>query len=256
MSFGKCVVVLGITLGIGSLTWADLPQTGDVVMGLSRSVAAETMDLVRGPQSLNGGTVVPDIWNTSTFIQSVEFDNLGGVRHNGQGNLLGANFGNIAAGCAPCGGTLHNFSTTNMGVGAGQLLYDFTGTFGNSVTLTRWGGLSVSPLNNRVALVGSDAQTVVVFNYTAGDTMGANGAVTNGRETTPGNIVAATTGTTWIDNDTVLVFDASGVLFEVDASVQTSPMPMNQVGNLATAFVGSNFTSLAYNPAESPYVFA
>ncbi len=245
--FGFSLLVLGMTV---TAVQADLPQVGDVVFGLSRSNSDETIEMIRGPATSGGGAVVPDIWNATGFIQSLEFDNLSGIRHNANGNLLGVNFGTTAT-----GGSIYSFSTTNAAVGAGQLIGDTVG-LGGTLTKSRLGGLSVSPGNNRIAMVGSDQGTVVVYDYTAGDTMGAGASLSNARETAIGTVVMSTSGTTWLDNDTALAFSALGDLIEVDASVATSPMPWATVTSVVTPFVGSHFTSLAYNPDIAPYVYA
>lgn len=243
-SFGSLLIVVALT---SATVTADLPRAGDLVYGLSVTSASNTMELVRGPASLNGGAAVPDIWNTG-FIQSVEFDNFGGISHNANGNLLGVNFGTLAA-----GGSIYSFSTTDMSVGAGQLI-GTTGPagMGGATTLSRLGGLSVSPSNNRIA-VSQVTGGFAVYTYTAGNTAGSGASLSNARETSPGIFPAGIThGTTWLNNDTVLAFTADGAIWEIDAVSMAS----TAVAFLNTLFTGSQFTDIEYNPSVSPYIYA
>ena len=220
---------------------------GDVVFGLSRSSADQTLELVRGPATATGAAVT-DFWTGTQFIQSVRFDNLNGVAHNGQGNLLGVNFGTTAL-----GGSLYSFSTTDSSVTAGQLIGDTTSMGIATVTRSRLSSVSVSPNNSKVAVNGFDTGTVIVYDYQAGDTKGAGAALSGGRETEFGLLTLTDTqGTAWIDQDTVLAFSTDGSLFTINAATMASTL----VNSLNTPFEGSPNTSLAYNPDVSPYVYA
>ena len=248
---GKWLVSVAVCLLMAAGVSAQL-QVGDVVYGLSQSDPLNTLELVRGPVTANGGVIVPDFWDGTPFAQGVEFDNFNGISHNANGNLLATNFGTTAL-----GGTILSFSTTNPSVGAGQLIGDTGPTgIGGAVTLSRLGGLSVNPSNNRIAVTGYDSGAVYVFDYTPGDTMGGGAALNNGRETALQTLIpGATQGTAWLDNDTVLAFGFDGALYEVDAA-GTSPLSATAATFLSTAFTGSQYTDLEYNPTISPYVYA
>ena len=240
------IMFAGICLSLVQLGWAELPQPGDIVFGLSDADPGLTIELVRGPA--NGvGAVVPDIWNDDPFLQSMEFDNFGGVRHNVRGNLLGVNFGASAT-----GGSIFSFSTTDATATAGQFIGDTTG-LDNGASVSRLGSLSVSPDNSKVAVMAYDRGSVLVYDYTAGDTAGAGGALANMRESALNILfLGDTQGTAWMNDNTILAFGSDGFLFEVDATTMSESF----VANLATNSVGSPFTSLAYNPEISPYVYA
>lgn len=79
----------------------------------------------------------------------MEFDNLGGISHNPSGNLLGLNFGSSTT-----GGTIFSLTTSETATPASQLIGDTTGTGGGGLTLTRLGGLSISPDNSKIAVAG------------------------------------------------------------------------------------------------------
>src|SRR5688500_929578 len=70
-----------------------LPRPSDIVFVLSSANAANTLQLVRGPVAVDGGEFSPGPWSSTPFIDSVEFDNFGGIRQNANGNLLGVDFG-------------------------------------------------------------------------------------------------------------------------------------------------------------------
>lgn len=237
----------------------SLPQPGDIVFGLNNSSAAVTLELVRGSVSPGGGVRHPGPWQSDAFIQSVEFDNYNGVRHNARGNLLGVNF---AVGGGANSGAIYSFATQgNIPAPAGQLIGNTgaTNPIGHSGTLTQssLGGLSVSPDNSKIAVVGVSAGTVIVYDYTPGDTMGAGASLANGRQTSadPAErilVTGATQGTAWKDNNTVLAFSSIGDLYEVDATTMTATFKTN----VATPSIGSNWSQLAYNPDVSPYLYA
>ena len=70
-------------------------QGGDLVLAFSSNRAKGNFDLVRGASVANGGAEPAPLapWQSMTFIQRVQFDNLGGTKHNVQGNLLGMDAG-------------------------------------------------------------------------------------------------------------------------------------------------------------------
>jgi PEP-CTERM motif len=237
---------MSVMLLLPAVVRADLPQGGDVAFGLSRSTASETLEIVRGPAA-GLGVNVPDPWTTTGFIQSVEWDNFGGISHNAKGNLLGVNFGTSAL-----GGSIYSFSTTNELVTAGQLIGDTTGTGGAGLPLSRLGGLSVSPDNSKIAVTGNDSMSVYVFDYTPGDTMGAGAALANGRVSSPVMNPSTTHGTAWLDNNNLISLNADGQVFRVDATT----MAVTTVANVTTSFGSSMFTDIEYNAAISRFVYA
>lgn len=237
---------MSLLLMLPALAFGDLPQAGDIAFGLSRSNAGETLEIVRGP-AMGTGTNVPDPWTSTSFIQSVEWDNFGGVSHNAKGNLLGVNFGTSAL-----GGSIYSFSTTDELVTAGQLIGDTTGTGGAGLPLSRLGGLSVSPDNTKIAVTGNDSMSFYVFDYTAGNTAGAGAALANGRASAPVLNPSTTHGTTWLDNNNLITLNAAGEIFRVDSTT----MAVTNVGNVSTSFGASMFTDIEYNPAISPFVYA
>ena len=238
----RLALLLPILLAVGS-TSAQLPMmSGDLVFGLNNGDGLLTMEIVRGPA--NGtGTVVADPWDPGTFIQSVTFDNYEGVMHNVAGNLLGINFG-------PSGGTgtIYNFSTTDNSAVVPQTIGDTTGL---SFT-TRIASLSVSPDNTKIAVNGYDPGNVIVYDYVAGDTAGGGASLSNARETSAILVPTDTQGTAWLDSNTVVAFDSFGSIWTVNATT----MATNFETAITTPAVGSDTTTLLYNPEISPYLWA
>jgi hypothetical protein len=236
---------------------ANLPQAGDVAFGLSTSDPTTTLELLSGTgnPTMNGGTKLTSPWQTTPFIEVVKFDNSGGILHNAQGNVLGVDFGSALG-----GGQIYNLATTGVDPApAGQLIVD-TGTtnstgaqIGGTVTQTRLGEIAVSPNNDKIVATGYDSGAVLVYDYTAGNTMGGGAAAANGRESTIGTLDAGhTQGVAWKDESTALVFGASGTLYTVSTGATVTVTPAKVVDTLADG----NFTSLAYRPDISPYVYA
>jgi hypothetical protein len=245
---------------------AVLPQPGDIVLGTNNTSAATTIELVRGAATASGGVRFASPWTTQNFIQSVEFDNLGGQPHNARGNLLGVNF---AVGGGANSGAIYSFATKgSIPAPTPQLIGNTCSTcsaaLGNapvghdgSLAASNLSGLSVSPDNTKVAVVGTTTGTVIVYDYTAGDMMGAGASLANGRQTSTDAATrilptGATQGTAWKDNNTVLAFSTIGDVYEVNATTMTPTFIKNQV----TPQIGGNVTSLAYNPEVSPYLYA
>jgi YD repeat-containing protein len=212
---------------------AQVVEPGDVVLGLDDPNAADTLELIRA------GVAVPDPWNTP-LIQSVEFDNLDGVPHNPQGNLLGLEFGTLAN-----GGQIFSFATCSPNP-QGQLIGDTQGFPG--VSLTRLSGLSVSPNNAYVAVAGYDTGTVIVFDYVPGDCNGGGAMLLNGRETPPNVLcVQDSQGTAFLDDNTVLAFSSQGDLIAVDVHTMQP-----QIVGQAFGQCGPSFTDIEYSPAVDP----
>jgi hypothetical protein len=225
---------------------ADLPQAGDIVFGLSTNSTTTSLELARGAATMSAGTQVTDPWDTDAFLQSVEFDNLGGVKHNANGNLLAVNFGTGAT-----GGSIYSLATRVDPAPAAQLIGNTTGT-GGTLSLSRLGGLSVSPDNAKIAVTGYEPGTVIVFDYTPGDGMGAGASLAGARASAATLPASSTQGTGWLNSSTVLAFSTEGKLFTVDAT----SMAVAEVANAMNTPVGSNFTALAYNPDIAPYIYA
>jgi len=194
---------------------------------------------------LNGGLLVQEAW-AQPFMQSVEFDNLGGLTHNPQGNLLALNFGTTDT-----GGEVYSLATCQA-VGPGQLIGNTSGLGGAGITLSRLSGLSVSPDNTKIAVVAYDTGKVIVYDYVAGDCLGAGAALTNARETTQTPMcIEDSQGTAWLDSGIVLAFSSLGTIWGVDATT----MGTTALASLATN-CGPAFTDIEYNELISPYVFA
>jgi hypothetical protein len=234
---------------------------GDVAFGRSTNNATTTLAHIRLPSTPGLGTDVGTQWGT-TFMQSVEFDNLNGIRHNARGNLLGLNFGTAAA-----GGSLAIFATGAQNAANPQnstTIYTFDNA--NLGTRTRVGGLSVAPNNRRIALTGSDPAVtgelngrLIVMDYTAGDGNAAGASVSNPIQVTIPLINGRTTGTTWLDSNRVMLLSRNdenftvGDLYVVDVTDPLAP----QVSVVATdLFQGFNltFTSISFEPTVSPYI--
>ena len=219
-------------------------QQGDLVMGHSDGNGDLTLDLARGPAALNGGVNIADAW-TEPFIQHVQLDNLGGLLHNPAGNLLAVNFGP-----AGFGGTIYNMSACQA-LGAGQLIGDTQGLGGAGLTASRLTGISVSPDNTKIALVGYDSMEVIVYDYVAGDCLGGGASLSGGRQTAVAPLCAGDTqGTAWLDNNTVLAYSSNGFLYTVDATTMMATPVALLPGNCPSAT-----TMVEYNPAISPLIF-
>ena len=241
-------LVVTLTFVVGSLAAASHAQdimAGDLVLGLGRSDGLASIEFVRGSAMQNGGMMLADGWD-EPFVQAMEFDNLGGISHNPQGNLLAASFGTTAD-----GGALHSLPACETST-TDQLIGNSTGLGGDQVNLTRWGGLSVSPDNTKVALAGYDTGAVIVFDYAAGDCNGTGASTSNGRQTSDSILTQGTTqGTTWLDNDTVIAFNANGEVITVDVT----SMETEVVTTVAALQEGSRYTDVEYNETISPFLY-
>jgi hypothetical protein len=259
----------GLALVSNALAQTTQPvQINDLLYGLNRANPAETVQHIRGdPTVVNGGQKLGSTWSAG-FIQSIQFDNLDGFRHAWDGNALAVNFGTATAGLS-----FFNLETRRTAgsttPGAAQPLFDFatynTANPGNPLTISRGGGISVSPKNNRIAFAGTDTGNVYVLDYNAGATpgTGAGASIGVGHE-----VSGLTTGsssntysTAWMDNDNLLVLNhpTNGGA----ASSTLKKVTVGGGGNLSSADVATlnfgagtaAFSSVAYEPNLSPFVY-
>lgn len=222
-------------------------QPGDLVLGLSRPSNLDSLQVVRGQPT---GALVPDNYDAA-FIQSVEFDNLGGS-HSATGNLLGVSFGP-----ADGSGIIQWFPSGAL-EGGGILIGDTVGFGGDGLEPSRLAGLSVAPDNARIAVSGFDGGRVYIYLHAPGDGVAMPSALSSGKQTAPGvSPTLNTFGTTWYDSTTVLAFGADGTLRRIDAGT-LEVTDLASVPGLTFSTDGSNtaFTDIEYNPLISPYVFA
>lgn len=256
---GSCVGLAALAVS-PQLAVATLPQAGDVVFGLNNSDPLVTLELIRGPATAGSGTAQTSPWTMTPWMQIVRFDNYNGISHNANGNLLGVNFGTSAT-----GGEIYSLATTGSDpVPAGQLIGDLdaaapVGADPGAITQSRLGLLGVSPDNTKIALTTYDTATIITYDYTPGDTMGGGAALSNGQEAFGGFLTPGRTqGLVWKDNSTIVTFSDYGAIFETDAATLNT----TQGGSITTPDDGqggsltANFTSLAYNPAVSQYMYA
>lgn len=252
----------------------EFPMAGDVVFGQSSS-AATTLQLVSGNLVPNGGSYTPGPWSTTSSIQAVKFDNYGGVAHNVNGNLLGVRFATGGTGQIYSMGT-HG----SMPAPDGELIGNTgaTGPVGQDGSLSAVSlvGLSVSPNNQKIAVYGQRSDvaattevderlsSVIVYDYTPGNTLGTGASLSGGRElilasstSEPAPAIGGQTqGTAWLDNSTFLTFSPWGVLSAVhdDGAALTTEVLTSVT---TPALIGSDYASIAYNPdVSSKYVFA
>ncbi|MEM8679309.1 MAG: hypothetical protein AAGF97_08160 [Planctomycetota bacterium] len=235
------MVALAVSPAALSFGQSSIPQVNDIVFGLSNPDGLVNLELVRN------GAAVPDHWNQE-WVASLAFDNSGGVISNVNGNLLGVDFG--ASGGT---GNIYSLSTSDDTVAMGQLIGDTAGLGGGGLTFTtRLAGLSVSPNNDKIAVQGYDPGNVIVYDYTAGDTAGANAGLSGARETAPFLTPTDTQGTAWLDNNTIAVMDSLGSLYTVDATTMVSTFQ----AFIPTPAVGGDYSSILYNPDVSSMLYA
>ncbi|MBL9030581.1 MAG: hypothetical protein JNM80_02600 [Phycisphaerae bacterium] len=223
---------------------------GDIVIGWSRGSATPTPQQLEDTIQLftQAGVQKPDSWNQYAFVQSVEWDNTGGIRHNPNGHLFGMDFGAAGTGCriyryeSATGWAAQPFFNDAASIAPGF------GTYIN-LTITRAAGLSVSPNNQRIAIAGYDSGQVIVFDYDTG-----TGAITGARQTlTLGGVLTTldSSGTAWLDDDTVVAFSSSGQLWTINATTMAETAQIDVGAGLGQ----SEFTSLVYNPTIAPYLY-
>ena len=220
-------------------------EVGDLVIGLGTGDGLTAVEWVRGDPVENGGMNIADNWDES-FVQAMEFDNLNGISHNPQGNLLAATFGSSDG-----GGTVHSLAACTS-TPTDQQIGDSIGMGGEGLNLTRWGGLSVSPDNTKIALTGYDTGAIIVFDYSAGDCNGGGASLSDARQTADATLTQfVTQGTAWLDNETVIAFDADGDVVTIDAT----SMETTTVKTVEALQDGSRYTDVEYNSTVSPFLF-
>jgi hypothetical protein len=215
----------------------------DIVVGWSRSSATDTIRLYDA-----SGQQKTDEWNAFGFVQSVTWDNMGGIGHNPGGNLIGGNFGTTGD-----GGAIYIYQSGDGWAGVEGFGFGPTAqhTFISlGLIPTRLGGVSVSLDNTKIAFTGNDTAQVYILDYDA-----SAPAITGGRQTIslPMPLVSGvTSGTAWLDADTLLAVSASGDVVAVDNATMTWQVAATVPGaNLG----GTQFTSIAYSPVISDYIY-
>ncbi|MBY0313803.1 MAG: lamin tail domain-containing protein [Phycisphaerales bacterium] len=258
--------VQGTTCAVTPCPTPAVVAPADIAYGASVPQNVDSIQQIRG--AAPGIPSRVGTWTRFNFQQSARFDNAGGTFHAYNGNLLSLNFGTSGA-----GGSISNLPTRTGDVTAGQLnFFAFTGaTAPFGLTRSRLGGLSISPNNDRLAVIGYDSARLIALSYDAGSAIGtgAGAAVTGGVQTDPASFVFGfniTQGTAWWNNDTIIMFvrgDAANelVLFTVPVSgsgpgitlgAPATQLTVNDFGPNA-----SRFTAVAYNPQLIPnYLFA
>lgn len=221
-------------------------DVGAVAFGASAGNPLDTMRLYNGNAVPNGGTEV-NILGGAAFAQSAEFDNLNGVRHNPQGNLLALNFGSSPNGpgtliaykaqpsCADDGGaTIFTFESPSVITGP-----------------TRVVGLSVSPDNTKLAVFGVSTLRLYILNYDG--TVDPATATLNTEIDLSGVFAAGpSVGTAFLDNDNVLLLDPDGNLLKIEIS--TSDVT-TLAFNPRTPIPAISLGDIEYNPEVSPHIF-
>lgn len=256
--------VTGGTCSPSSCNVPAIVQSGDIIYGASVTQNQDAVQQIRGAGAANPARV--GTWTKYDTLQIMRLDNFGGVLHNAEGNLLGVNFGGQAT-----GGLIYNLPTRTGDAAAGESLFAFTGSnapFG--LQRARLGGLSVSPNNDRLACIGYDAARLYVLSYNAGATVGtgAGASIDGGAQTDNNTFVFGfnvTQGTTWLDNDTIIMWvqsDVASVLklytVPVTGSGATIALgtPVERLAVFDNKPNSSRFTSIAYNPQLVPgYLF-
>ncbi|MCK6457555.1 MAG: hypothetical protein L6Q92_13625 [Phycisphaerae bacterium] len=254
----------GTNTGFGTITYVVRGNAvqNTVAYGGNTGSVTDTMRLYSGKSVPDGGDQGRlDRAPSAYFDQSVEFDNYNGIRHNANGNLFGLSFGPAPAG--PGVLVVHATQSGCADPGA-TVVFTFdaasTGLAGPSRTF----GLSVSPLNNRIACVGVNTARLFILDYTAGAGVGTGGATAVSTLTLAHAVDLGATiwaanrsiGTAWLDNDTILVLDTDGNLQTVDAVTGTVLTdPFNPY--VATPRLAPNISSadIEYNPTIAPYIY-
>lgn len=214
-------------------------QAGDLALGLNQGDAFETLQLVRGG-ALEGN------YTTLGFAQSMEFDNANGPHSHG-GNLLGLNFGATLT-----GGSVYSYATN--GTDAGEQIYQFDTAMGG-VETTRVAGLSVSPDNSRLAILGYDSGSLIILDYAADDGDGSGAAITGATAHTFVTFSGTTQGTAWLDNDTVLMFAVGSFDAEL-LSINANTGAVSVLTTVPVRFLNTSaYLDIDYNPLQSPYVY-
>ncbi len=262
---GKGDIVLGRSVGPGTAGAGN--PTGDSFRVYDKS----------------SGTWSPGPGWTTDYIQSVEFDNSGGLSHNARGNLFGADFGSTAG---FDGFTLYNFATdgSNHSEKVWGIVDATGGTTGTDPMgawlIDRGGGVSFSPDNKYLAWTNYDSGQIYVHDYSPGATPGTgSGATLSGPRRTglgdgngnPGSLTAlavnpskVTQGTAWLSNTKLVAFDGYGELITLDVSgiaggtedgtlagFQPTEMTNWKIENTEVTF-NAQFTDIEYNAEVDP----
>lgn len=215
-----------ISIGLGTQPARAQLGVGDIVLG--RSEASDSFRVY----DKSSNTWGPGPGWSFNFIQSIEFDNSGGLSHNARGNMIGANFGN-----ANTGFELYNFATDgSAGSESVWSIVEATGGTKGTAPDGAWlsqrgGGVSLSPGNNYLAWTNYETGEIYVHDYVAGATVGtgAGASVSGARRTGLGNGTGgagtltalrplSTSGTAWLNDTTVVAFSGFGELITVDVS--------------------------------------
>ncbi len=264
LTFDECDGQGGVYQGDNTVCGPDtcpLPPLpvlpGDMAFGLSVGDAFQTAAHVR-----NGNRI--SRWTTFTFVQSFEFDNHDGTLHNATGNLLALNFG---SGCSMPpesgeGGGIYNLSTD--GSNNAEQIYSFSPADGG-IACTRVAGLGISPDNSLISLTGFDDGNLYVLEYNEGATPGTGAGASIGQAWSDALGSAFSQGTTWLDNDTILMggpdpfgdpflsvirvidFNSTTGAFTLVADVEVDLFPLSVGGSLVA--------DIEYNPSISPYIY-
>lgn len=222
---------------------ADDPvRPGDAAVGLGVSNMDDTIELVGV-----GGMLKADSWNNFELVESVEFDNTGGILHNFAGNLLGARWGDPDA-----GGSLYQYPAPSTGLGTAMIEAgtdnDTAAVIGSTTSLT---GVGVSFNNNRVSVMDWHLGEISVLNYNAAGSSVSLFANTSGSLLQP----FETQGTTWIGNSSVEAMSSIGDVLSYEAANKAlqETLRLNVTGVVAAtgeivpAFEGA-ITDIEYNP--------
>jgi hypothetical protein len=223
---------------------------GDIVVGWSQFSTNPTNHYERTIELFNSsGVQKPDQWNDFLGIQSVSWDNTGGIGHNPLGKLIGVDFGASATGFriyAYESGT--GWAGTPLFNDAGLLAPNFSWF---SMVISRGGGVSISPDNSRIAVAGSDTGQIYIFNYDV-----TVPAIVGGQQTQGLPLplpTGRTAGTAWLDNNTIVALSATGEVISVDATTLAITVRTSVPG---AGLGGSEFTSISYRNEVAPYIYA
>ncbi|MCK4342661.1 MAG: hypothetical protein KAY37_13165 [Phycisphaerae bacterium] len=247
-------------------------EAGDVALGLSDVDPNVTLRHIRDYDNDGFGEPVGN-WSAFPYVQSVEFDNTGGVLHNAHGNLLGLNFGVMVSDppAAGEGGHLYNFATD--GSNCGEHLYSFEVGEPYEINVTT---LGVSVDNDYLSVWGPTTGSVYVLEYDEGLNPGTGAGASAGTQVwvhqPSGAITGKTQGTTWYEYDDGLDEIIRVVLLANVTSATSGVVKLNAVEfrpsgtpifseSLKTTLYYPNssaeisFTDVEYNPEITNYAF-
>jgi hypothetical protein len=241
---------LVLVAAAGSALAQPLVVPGDIVVGWSQFSSTPTNHFQRTIELFSAsGVQKPDEWDDFLGIQSVSWDNSGGMSHNPMGRLIGVDFGATGVGFR-----MYAYESGNGWAGT-PLFNDAAAMAPNfswfGMTISRGGGVSVSPDNTRIAVAGSDSGQVYIFTYDA-----SIPAITGGQQTFGLPVPLATgrtAGTAWLDSNTIVALSATGEFITVDANTADITSRITVPG---AGLGGSEFTSVAYRSEVAPYIYA